>query len=445
MGSLFFYGQGYSELIKRVATSPKEADGFGFSVDIDGHRAVVGAPGQDFDELENNYRGNAGAAYILERDNQGIWHIQQKIVAPVRAAFDYFGASVAIEGDAVVIGAWGHCFNELGSDSVFRAGAVYVYERSSIGQWDFQAKKVAPDRRAFDQLGKSVALSENYIFAGSFGQDYDANNLNYILDAGAVYTFANTTLGNFPFHQKLVANDRGFHDNFGEKIAVHQDRLVIGARFDNDDASGLNPLNMAGSAYVFEMDGSNNWLQVQKIVASDRKIQAEFGYDVAIEGNVIVIGAKSEMYDASNNFFFSNAGAAYVFERNGLGVWNQTQKLVASDRDEEDFFGFSVAISQGVVVIAASHDEHNATGNNPLSTCGSAYIFRKSGGVYMQTQKITHSDRSVNDHFGVEVAISGGYLLVGADLKNGVDILNNPTIESGSVYFFATIPFDTVE
>jgi hypothetical protein len=331
-------GQGYNELIKRVATSPKEADGFGFSVDIDGHRAIVGAPAQDFDELENNQKSNAGAAYILERDALGIWQVQQKIVAPIRAAFDYFGTSVSIEGNKVVIGAWGHCFNENGTDSLFRAGAIYIYERNNNGQWDFQAKKTAPDRRAFDQYGKSVTISGGFICAGAFGQDYDVNNLNYIMDAGAVYSYTNSTVGNYPFHQKIVASDRGFHDSFGEKIDAHQGRLVVGARFDNDDAAGVNPLNMSGSAYVFEINGSSNWLQVQKIVASDRKIQAEFAYDVAIEGNVIVIGAKSEMYDAANNFFFDNAGAAYVFVRNGVGVWNQTQKLVAADRDSDDFF-----------------------------------------------------------------------------------------------------------
>jgi trimeric autotransporter adhesin len=100
------------------------------------------------------------------------------------------------------------------------------------------------------------------------------------------------------------------------------------------------------------------------------------------------------------------------------------------------FFGFSVAISQGVIIVGASHDEHNSAGNNPLATCGSVYVFRENAGSYLQTQKLTHSDRAVNDHFGAEVALSGGYLLVGSDLKNGVDVFNNSILESGSVYFF---------
>jgi hypothetical protein len=428
------FSQGFNELVKKVAISPQTADKYGFSVAIDGHFAVVGAPGQALDVNESNSAFNAGAAYILERDAQGNWNTVQKIVNSDRAAYDYFGASVAIEGSKIVVGAWGNCFDELGNDSIFRAGAVYVFERNGMGIWNQTQKLVETDRHEFDYFGKSVDLSGDYIIGGAFGNDYDVTVGNYFLDAGAAFLYR-WNGSSYVNHQKIVSNDRGFHDDFGEKVAIDGNVVVVGARFDNDDELGANPISSAGSAYIFEKDGANNWNQVKKSVASDRALTAQYGYDVAVEGNTVLISAKDEDFDANGVNFFDNAGAVYIVEKSG-SIWSETQKIVASDRDADDFFGFSVDISNGIIIASASHDEHNATGGNPVLLAGSAYIFRKVGATWTQTQKIVHSDRAVEDHFGVEVSISGGYMLLGADLKDGFNLQNNPITVSGAAYFF---------
>ena len=92
----------------------------------------------------------------------------------------------------------------------------------------------------------------------------------------------------------------------------------------------------AGSAYIFERDGSGNWTQAQKLTASDRAAVDQFGYSVSISGDYAIVGAYGRIDDASGANYQDRAGSAYIFERDGLGNWTQAQKLTASDRAAND-------------------------------------------------------------------------------------------------------------
>jgi len=248
-----------------------------------------------------------------------------KLVASDAQANDNFGGSVAVSGDTAVIGAYSEATG--GSD----AGAAYVFTRSG-GAWTQQAKLLASDAQANDYFGYSVAVSGDTAVIGAYAEDTGGST------AGAAYVFTRTG-GSWTQQAKLMASDAQASDFFGASVAVSGDTAVIGAY---REATGGST---AGAAYVFTRTGGS-WTQQAKLMASDAQGNDFFGASVAVSGDTAVIGAYSE--DTGG----SDAGAVYVFTRSG-GAWTQQAKLLASDAQSSDQFGFSVAVSGDTAVIGA--------------------------------------------------------------------------------------------
>ena len=249
-------------------------------------------------------------------------------------------------------------------------GSAYVFVRSG-GVWTQQQKLEAPDAQAGDSFGKGVSISGETLVVGALG-------------ALASYVFVRSA-GHWNLQQKLEASDPGLFDGFGYSVAISGETVVVGSPFDHGTAGASQ-----GSAYVFVRSGGV-WTQQQKLEASDAAEGDRFGDSVAISGETLVVGA----------ILSGDQGSAYVFVRTG-GVWTQQQKLEASDGEEVDGFGGSVAINGETVVVGAS-----LLGE-------AAYLFVRSGGVWTQLQKLEASDATPGDLFGASVAISGEIVVVGA-------------------------------
>ena len=151
--------------------------------------------------------------------------------------------------------------------------------------------------------------------------------------------------------------------------------------------------------------------QLAKITASDGGFADYFGYSVAVGSGRIVVGAYGDDDNASDS------GAAYIFDLNGT----QLAKIKASDATGSDWFGRSVAVGSGRICVGAYLDDDNG------SASGSAYIFDLDGN---QLAKIKASDGASNDNFGHSVAVGSGRIVVGSkgDDDNG--------LYSGSAYIF---------
>jgi len=171
-----------------------------------------------------------------------------------------------------------------------------------------------------------------------------------------------------------------------------------------------------GSVYIFKRDGTR-WVQQQKLMASDGDPGDYFGYTVSISGDYAIVGSVG---DDDNGW---DSGSAYILKRDGT-TWVQQQKLLASDGAPEARFGDSVSISGDWAIVGAESDDDNGWHS------GSAYMFRWDGTSWVQQQKLLASDGSPVDHFGNSVSISGDYAIVGAthDDDNGDS--------SGSGYVF---------
>ena len=349
----------WGEVKKLSASDAQAGDLFGRRVAVSGDTAVVGADGED------TGGSFAGAAYLYHRNEGGAdnWGEVTKLTASDADAFDHFGFSVAISGDTAIVGA--HSKDAAGSPAGSGEGAAYIFQRDvgGAGNWGELKKLTASDAQIDDRFGWSVAISGGIIVVGASGED-DAG-----MGAGAVYVFQRNQSGtdNWGEVKKLTASDAQAGDFFGSSVAVSGDTAVVGAPV----SIFAEPASI-GTAYVFQRDqgATDNWGEVNVLTASDAQIDDQFGFSVAVSGDIVVVGAYHE--DAEG----SDAGAAYVFQRNQGGVdsWGEVNKLLASNALASDNFGRSVGASGDTVVVGAP-----APNVGPASSgTGTAYVFQPS-------------------------------------------------------------------
>jgi uncharacterized repeat protein (TIGR01451 family) len=216
-------GTGWTEQAKLTASDASAGDVFGLSVAISGDRVVVGAP-------EDNAAGTgSGSAYVFVRSGPS-WAEQTKLTASDAAADDFFGTSVAISGDTVMVGAY------LDDDAGSSSGSAYVYVRSG-STWTQQTKLTASDAEAGDEFGISVAIVGDTIVVGaneSFGSS----------DPGSAYVYVRSGTS-WTEQTKLTASDAAPFDVFGRSVAISDGTVVVGAI--RDDDAGTD----SGSAYVY--------------------------------------------------------------------------------------------------------------------------------------------------------------------------------------------------
>jgi len=290
-----------------------------------------------------------------------------------------------------------------------------------------------------DYYGYSVAISGNYAIVGAHYEDEDANGLNPVPDAGAAYILFNNA-GTWTQVKKIVSPFREMQ-YFGASVSISGGYAIVGASTEGEDASEANTIGGAGAAYIYKKDqgGTDNWGLIRKIIAPVRAENDLFGFSVSIDGDYVIVGAYLEDQDSDGNNAVSQSGAAYIFKKDqgGADNWGLVKKITATNRNIDDWFGYSVSISSEYAIVGAWREDDDVAEANPLSEAGSAYIFYKGvGESWAQQKKITASVRGVDDHFGFSVSISGEYAIVGADQEDEDANELNTMNKSGSAYIF---------
>ncbi|MDI3291843.1 hypothetical protein QHF83_51515 [Polyangium sp. 15x6] len=355
---------------KLLANDGAAGDWFGISVAVSGDTALVGARADD------DLGSGSGSAYVFTR-TAGAWSLQAKLLASDGMALDYFGSSVALDGDTALVG------TAYGDNRSSYSGAAYVFVRSGT-TWTEQAR-IWVNHADF---GHPVALSgDTALMTASSNSVY-------------VFVRSGTTWAQQAF---LESADSAWDDSFGDTIAISGNTALIGAPQDDDKGSN------SGSAYVFVRSGTT-WTQQAKIVAADGAAYDRFGTSVAIAGETALIGAP---YDGDKGL---NAGSAYVFVRNGT-TWSGQAKLLASDGAGDHRFGSSVALSGNAAVVGAEWQ-------------GYTYLFLRSGTTWTQNAKLLGNGSSFGE-YGSTVAMSGDAVLVG-EYRN--DDLGT---DAGAAYVFS--------
>ena len=375
--------------------SPAPTDAFGASVAIEGTRVVVGAPQDD------SAGHDAGSTYVYDLSSATPTVPVITLTNPDPAENDYFGTSVAISGTRVVIGA------RTDNTGATSAGSAYLYDLSSGTPTVPIATLNNPSPAAHEQFGWSVAISGTQVVVGAL---YDSTGALY---AGSAYGYDLTN--GTPTVPVVTFNNPGpaLNDYFGTAVAISGTRLVVGAIQDDIGATD------AGTAYVYDLSSGAPTLPIATLNNPGPALYDYFGTAVAISGTRVVVGAPQDDTGASD------AGSAYVYDLTSATPTVPVFTLNKPGPRVEDYFGYSVAISGTLVVVGAYGEDTGA------SSAGSAYVYDLSSATPTVPVVTLHDpDPAPDDLFGVSVAISGTRVVVGAPFDD------TGAIDAGSAYVY---------
>ncbi len=371
-------------------------DSFGTKVKYAGNYLAVAAPNDDAAGTD------AGAVHIYQKSG-GAWTIMQKITVAGSAGhqievLDLNGSTLAI-GDPVAN-------NEVGQ--------VHVYSLQS-GTWvrTQTLAPTSPNSNFPEMFGSSVAIDGSTMAIGAmtdttFKSDGSVDQAG----AGSVFIYTNSG-GSWTFAQKVSGNGAVFEE-FGAAVALQGTRLVVGAPTNRAGYLG------AGKLYVYE-GSAGSFTRVAALDAGPgSNDNAEFASSVGLHGNYIVAGAPR----ASGRK--GNTGAAYVYAHNN-GTWAYSKKLQSSDGESDDEFGKSVSIYNDDIVVGSRRE--SAT----ISRKGAAYHYRRNAANWDQRFKIMARDRANGDFFGSSVSVYNGEVVVGSPFDDGSD---NRLSNSGAIYSY---------
>lgn len=365
----------------------------------------------------------AGRGAVAVYDKSDSWQISQVIPSPyygnsLASTADNFGSSVSLGVNSMVIGFPNDSYDDTNTNTVARAGSVYLYTRGDSG-WTIEQKIVGwgQDRNSGDLLGAAIWYQDGYAFVGAPGHSYDVNGTNFLAGAGAVFIWQWSGAA-WTYVEKITASNRHAGDGFGSTIAGDTGIVAIGSPTATLDVSGLNSTANAGSVSIFNYV-NGNWTFTQEIVASTRNINDGFGTSISVSGNDILVGMPTNSTSTDNVYSttYANCGAAEFFTLSS-GSWTFVHRVFAGDnRASGDKFGTSVSINSGVAVIGAPLHAYDSDGLHPLTGAGAAWIYTKNDviGLWNQTTKITGwgQDRNTSDYMGWSSASDGGTLVVG--------------------------------
>lgn len=271
-------------------------ESFGHSVAIDGNWIVIGAPDLSFEPISTGI----GRAFVFARNDRDtpddqsddFWERVAILNPPPSHLCCSFGISVDVAADVIVVG----------SSPPVTPGRAYVFRWDGT-EWQPDATLLASDATPGDWFGGGVAVTGDLILVGAArGRNVTGESV------GSAYVFQ-LDATTWVEQAKLVASDGAPGDFFGAAVSAGKQRVVVGAR--NDDDGGPS----SGSLYVFHHDASK-WVQEQKLVQSDPRALSNFGLSVATDGESIVAGAVGESW-------------GYVF-RHGREGWVQSLELVGN-------------------------------------------------------------------------------------------------------------------
>jgi len=342
-------------------------DNYGYSVAFEDDFLMVSAPSDD------EFGLNAGTIYVYRSGANG-WELEQKIL-PNDINSGNFGVDVELYNGKIVAGSSGD-FN--------RRGSVYVYAK--VGEEWVEVQMIEPDdeiQTAF--FGESIDVSGDYLVVGARGSDEACSTLlscnvdsecgegeycylgynecvREICSSGSVYVYEYSG-GSWMLKQKIISEDISEGDRFGAKVEMDGDLLVISAPNDDDDISN------SGSLYVYRLS-AGEYVFEQKLTMSDPQASNLFGKSLDVDVDIIVAGTEQKTIDG-----LFRAGQVYIY-RFHEGVWVEEKILRASDYDDREFFGSSLSLERGSLLVGAS-----AADLGGITDVGAVYYFEETNTV----------------------------------------------------------------
>jgi hypothetical protein len=327
----------WTQQAKFTASTAAADDKLGMAIAMDGDTIVASAP------FDDDNGSNSGSVFVFTRTGT-VWS-EQAILQPTGgSAGDWFGRSVAIDGDTVLVGT--HFDDDFGEN----AGSVFVFTRSGT-TWTQEAQLNAGDASAGDQFGNGVSLTGDLALVGAPGDDDNG------VDSGSAYHFSRSgtvwTEGG-----KLTATDGEAGDEYGASVSVTDDggelRVAIGAPGDDDKAVG------AGAGYAYK-NLSGPWVFEAKHFAPGGRAGDDFGRSCFVEEYFFLFG--SPLGDPGPNPGVPDAGRGHSF--GGPPENQEIGALTALDLEAGAELGTSCSIDAEWIAMGAPKD----------GSMGAVYIF----------------------------------------------------------------------
>jgi len=229
-GSVYIFekvGNNWEETQKIDAPEGIEFGNFGIGVGISGSYLVIGASGVN---------SNAGKIYIYKKNDSGQWLLNQSIVSSENSPSFYFGNSVSMDGNELVVGAYAE------SDSG-NISSAYIYKLDNNGNWVETQKIPSYESSEHTYFAWTCEMKNNQLLISSphlYGQE-----------PGRTLLYKKNSQNNWEFDQELTPQNDIAEDFYGWSIAMNDNEIIVGSARDNFDDNEENELNDAGSAYIF--------------------------------------------------------------------------------------------------------------------------------------------------------------------------------------------------
>jgi hypothetical protein len=353
-------------------------DWYGYSVAVGSGRIVIGSL------YDDDNSADSGSAYIYDLNGNFI----KKIIASDGDLGDAFGLSVSVGSGRIVIGA---PYDE--NDGFPSSGSAYVYDLNG----NEIAKLTAFDRANGDNYGGSVTVGSGRILIGSLADD-DSTGSVYVYDLN----------GNFI--KKIIAFDGATGDQYGSSVSVGSGRIVIGAHRDDDNGSD------SGSAYVYDLNGN----LITKLTAYDGASGDSYGYSVSVGSGRIVVGSPNhDNLESAWPAGSADAGAIYIYDLNGNLITKKVEVDFVGAGNGTDLYGWSVSVGSGKIVVGSHRGEAlviSSFGNVAVGIdAGLSYVYDLNGNLLTRFP-VLYSNK-VGDFYGFSVSVGSGRIVIGSHLS----------------------------
>ena len=380
------------------------SDYFGYSLAISGNYAIVGA----YQEDDAGGTGS-GKAYIFNVTTGALLHTLDNPNPFGSSVNDYFGYSVAMSGNYAIVGAR---YEDDSSGNL--SGKAYIFNVTTGALLHTLDNPNPFGSSASDYFGWSVAISGNYAIVGAYSEDDSGGT-----GSGKAYIFNVATGALVHTLDNPNAYSTSANDNFGVSVAIDGNYAIVGANVESD-SGGLG----SGKAYIFNVTTGALLHTLDNPNAYSTSANDRFGDSVGISGNYAIVGARGEG-DAGG----TESGKAYIFNVTTGVLVHTLDNPNAFGTSLNDYFGDSVGISGNYAIVCAQYEDESGG-----SDSGKAYIFNVTTGALVHTLDNPNAyDTSTIDYFGLSVAISGNYAIVGTYLED-----DSGGSDSGKAYIFAT-------
>ncbi len=304
---------------------------FGVSVAISGNYAVVGAY---LDNIGANVGQGSASIYQFNGTN---WVLMQKLTDATGAASDFFGNSVSISGNFVMIASFG---DNVGANTDQGSASIYQYNGSS---WVLMQKITDATGAANDNFGFNVTISGNLAIVGSPFDDVGANT-----DQGSasVYKYNGST---WVLQQKITDAFGATDDHFGSSVAIEGNFAVVG---EPGHKVGVNL--SVGNATVYKYNGTN-WIALQFLANTQGIGGDQFGTAVTISGNYIMVGSTQSVNGSTQQ------GAAFIYQKIGIG-WQKLQMITDPGGMANDLFDAVAVNGAAKLFLIGAYGFNNTSG-----------------------------------------------------------------------------------